>query len=81
MQKQESFYYQAEAGAPTVTDAAAKERSPNSGLHCYIGYSRVKNSKNWSFRVGRRLIGYLLWKGQVLGSDWFSFPGLATGSD
>ena len=28
MQKQESFYYQARAGAPTVTDAAAKERSP-----------------------------------------------------
>ena len=28
MQKQESFYYQARAGAPTVTDAAAKEKSP-----------------------------------------------------
>ena len=28
MQKQESFYYQARAGAPTVTDTAAKERSP-----------------------------------------------------
>ena len=28
MQKQESFYYQAWAGAPTITDAAAKERSP-----------------------------------------------------
>ena len=28
MQKQEGFYYQARAGAPTVTDAAAKERSP-----------------------------------------------------
>ena len=28
MQKQESFYYQVRAGAPTVTDAAAKERSP-----------------------------------------------------
>ena len=28
MQKQESFYYQAQAEAPTVTDAAAKERSP-----------------------------------------------------
>ena len=28
MQKQESFYYQARAGAPTVTDAVAKERSP-----------------------------------------------------
>ena len=28
MQKQESFYYQAQAGAPTVSDAAAKERKP-----------------------------------------------------
>ena len=28
MQKQESFYYQARAGAPTITDTAAKERSP-----------------------------------------------------
>ena len=26
--KSKSFYYQARAGAPTVTDAAAKERSP-----------------------------------------------------
>ena len=28
MQKQESFYYQARAGAPTITDAATIERSP-----------------------------------------------------
>ena len=28
MQKQESFYYQARAGAPTITDSEAKERSP-----------------------------------------------------
>ena len=28
MQKQESFYYQARAGAPTHTDAAAIGRSP-----------------------------------------------------
>ena len=28
MQKQESFYYQARARAPTVIDAAVKERSP-----------------------------------------------------
>ena len=28
MQKQESFYYQARAGAPTSTDSEAKERSP-----------------------------------------------------
>ena len=28
MQKQESFYYQALAGAPTITDAAAIGRSP-----------------------------------------------------
>ncbi len=34
MQKQESFYYQARAGAPTDTDAAAMERSPDLWLHC-----------------------------------------------
>ena len=28
MQKQESFYYEARAGAPTITDSAAKETSP-----------------------------------------------------
>ena len=33
------------------------------GYIAYIGYSRVRNLKNGSFWVGRRLIGYLLWKG------------------
>ena len=65
MLKQESFYHQARAGAPTLTVAAAKERSPELWvtLLIYVGYSRAKNLKNGSFRVGRRLIGYLLWKG------------------
>ena len=46
MQKQGSFYYQAGAGAPTVTDAVAKERSPNSGLHClYRVFAREKFKK------------------------------------
>ena len=64
MQKQERFYYQARAGAPTVIDAVAKERSPELWVtFAYIGSSRAKNLKNRSFRVGRRLIGYLLWKG------------------
>ena len=33
------------------------------GYIAYIGYSRWRNLKNGSFRVGRCLIGYLLWKG------------------
>ena len=33
------------------------------GYNAYIGYSRRKNLKNGSFRVGRCPIGYLLWKG------------------
>ena len=46
MQKQGSLYYQAGAGAPTVTDAVAKERSPNSGLHClYRVFSNEKLKK------------------------------------
>ena len=41
--KSKSFYYQGRAGAPTVTHAAAKERSPSSGLHClYRVFSREK---------------------------------------
>ena len=32
MQKQESFYYQARAGAPTDTDAATIGRSPGSWI-------------------------------------------------
>ena len=34
MQKQESFYYQARAEAPTDTDTAAIGRAPGFGLHC-----------------------------------------------
>ena len=46
MQKQESFYYQARAGAPTVTDTVAKERSPSFGLHClYREYSGERVTK------------------------------------
>ena len=38
MQKQESFYYQARAGAPTVTDTVAIGRSPQVlGYIAYIG--------------------------------------------
>ena len=32
MQKQQSFYYQAQAGAPTLTDTAPKEP-------CILGYT------------------------------------------
>ena len=64
MQKQESFYYQARAGAPTDTDAVAIGEEPRVlGYIAYIGYSRVRNLKNRTFGVGRHLIGYFLWKG------------------
>ena len=43
MQKQESFYYQARAGAPTCTDAAAIGREPRVlGYTAYIGNIQVK---------------------------------------
>ena len=50
MQKQESFYYQARAGAPTDTDSY-REEPWALGYIAYIGYSRAKNSKNRSLRV------------------------------
>ena len=36
MQKRESFYYQARAGAPTDTDAAAIGRSPELWVTLFI---------------------------------------------
>ena len=43
MQKQESFYYQARAGAPTGTDAAAIGREPRVlGYTAFIGNIQVK---------------------------------------
>ena len=63
MQKQESFYYQARAGAPTRYRCSGYREEPRVlGYIAYIGYSRVRNLKNGSFWVGRHLIGYLLWK-------------------
>ena len=63
--KAREFLLPSSSWAPTLTVAAAKERSPELWvtLLIYVGYSRAKNLKNGSFRVGRRLIGYLLWKG------------------
>ena len=47
MQKQESFYYQARAEAPTDTDTAAIGRAPGFGLHClYREYT-------WKKRISR----------------------------
>ena len=64
MQKQESFYYQARAGAPTRYRRSGYREEPwVLGYIAYIGYSRARNLKNGSFWVGRHLIGYLLWKG------------------
>ena len=47
MQKQESFYYEARAGAPTDTDTAAIQGgAPNTVLHCsYRVFSREKFEK------------------------------------
>ena len=43
MQKQESFYYQARAGAPTDTDTAAIGEEPRVlGYTAYIGNIQVK---------------------------------------
>ena len=59
MQKQESFYFQARAGAPTDTDAAAIGRSPE-GLHCLY---RVFLCRQFEKRESPGLIGHLLVKG------------------
>ena len=77
MQKQEGFYYQAQAGAPTDTDTVAIGRSPQVlGYTGYIGYIRVKGG----FQAGGRLIGHLLSKGCVLIFDWFLLPRQTTNS-
>ena len=54
MQKQESFYYQARAGAPTNTDAAAIGRSP----------------ELWITLLIQSIITRKIWKTGVSGSDW-----------
>ena len=74
MRKQESFYYQARAGAPTDTDAAAIGRSPELWVTLLI--YRVLSCEKFEKRESPGLIGHLLVKGWVLSSDWFSFPGL-----
>ena len=75
------FITKLQLGLPLLLTQQLRRGARNSGLYClYRVFSREK-LKNGSFQVGRRLIGYLLWKGKVLGSDWFSFPGLAMGSD
>ena len=54
MQKQESFYYQARAGAPTDTDAAAIGRSP----------------ELWVTLLIYGIISQKIQKTGVSGSDW-----------
>ena len=68
MQKQESFYYQARAGAPTDTDATAIGRSPSSGFYClYRVFLRKKFEKrefpgwemsNWLLSVEGLGVGF-----------------------
>ena len=65
MQKQESFYYQARAGAPTDTNAAAIGRSPGFWITLLI----------WEVYMEKK--GFL---GRGT-SDWsLSFEGLCVGS-
>ena len=74
MQKQESFYYQAWAGAPTVTNTVDKERSPELWVtFLYRVFSREKFEKqeflgwetsNWLPSVEGLDVGF---------SDWFLF--------
>ena len=51
MEKQESFYYQARAGAPTDRCSSYREEPWALGRIAYIGYYRAKNSKSGSLRV------------------------------
>ena len=65
MQKQESFYYQARAGAPTDTDTVAIGRSPRFWITLLI-WGVYMEEKGF---LGRRT------------SDWsLSFKGLCIGS-
>ena len=46
MQKQESFYYQAQLGLPPLPTQQLRRGAPNSGLHClYRVFSREKIEK------------------------------------
>ena len=85
MQKQESFYYQAWAGAPTNTDAAAIGRSPELWVTLLIyGIITWKIQKtgvsgsDWS--PSGEGLGVEFWL-VLLSQAWFEFPGLAKGSD
>ena len=71
MQKQESFYYQAQAGALTDTDAVAIGRSP--GFWVILLIEGVFMEKK-NFYVGGCLIGHFLSKRCVLVFDWPLLP-------
>ena len=47
MQKQESFYYQARAGAPTDTDSGYREEPRVLDYIAYIGSVHGKKKKNF----------------------------------
>ena len=49
MQKQESFYYQARAGAPTNTDAAAIGGALSYRLHCLYRAFLHEKFEKWLF--------------------------------
>ena len=62
------FITKLQLGLPWTPMQRQQKGASNSGFHCL-------------YRVFSGEKCYVLWKGQVLGSDWFSFPGLAMGSD
>ena len=47
-------------GSHQYRRSGCREEPRALGFIAYIGYSRARNLKNWSFWVGRRLTGYLL---------------------
>ena len=73
MQKQESFYYQARAGAASLPTQQLRRGTPNSGLHClYSVFLHEKFEK-------RKFLGWETsnWLPSVegLGLIGFHFPG------
>ena len=73
MQKQESFYYQAGAGAPTRYRSSGYREEPWAlGYIAYIGYSRAKNLKNGSLRVWLVIFWWRVRCWVLIG---FHFPG------
>ena len=72
------FITKLELGLSPIPTKQLQGGALSSGLHCLY---RVFSHEKFKKRESLDLIGHLLVKGQVLSSDWFSFPGLATDAD